>query len=219
MPKVNDKINRIKESQRKTGKSNFYSLTSYISYRKILFLLFIMTFSFSLLAEEKPNFAINGKLQSKQGSFPDAWNTATFDGFIYDPSGGHDRTGSIEIPSGTESVNMRQGGYKLVPGEKYKLSIWVKTKDFEMKRGGFVIINAGWYSSRGIGEFAKNSDWKLYEMVVYPPPARGDGSFALCFFAMKTKGTIQISDLCFEPVSEKAAKETGVASSNSVNSE
>ncbi|MDD5727727.1 MAG: hypothetical protein PHV59_04100 [Victivallales bacterium] len=205
MEKANNKINR---SQRNFRGSNF------ADYTKILFPAFLIMFSFSILAEEKPNFAVNGKLRSEQGSFPDGWDTRTFDGFTYDRSGGHDGTGAVGIPSGTKSVNMRQGGYKLVPGEKYKLSVWVKTKDFEMERGGFVIINAGWYSSRGIDKFDKNSDWKLYEAVVYPPQARGDGTFALCFFALQTKGTIQISDLRFEPVSEKAAKDTVVASSN-----
>lgn len=55
-------------------------------------------------------------------------------------------------------MSVRQQGLKLVAGETYKISAWVKTNAFSSGHYGVILHNSGWFSSQGLREWPETTD-------------------------------------------------------------
>jgi len=154
------------------------------------------------------NLLVNGVLLSEQGNFPDNWNTRDINHFQYARSGGPDGKAFLGVVNGDgiSTYDVRQGGYKLIPGELYRIGAWVKTDHFKASRAGVIILNDGWSKSAGITEFPENTDWKYFEADITAPTTKEGHAFA--FFIVKATGSIQAADLSLYPLSDRAKKES-----------
>nr|MCR4574275.1 carbohydrate binding domain-containing protein [Lentisphaeria bacterium] len=107
------------------------------------------------IAQVKPgdNLLVNGKFDADQEDFPPFWANQASRYLSYNPSGGPNGLPSVKLasaePSNTEST-FRQYDLELVPGETYRVSAWVRTKDFKSRHYGFTVCNNGWFSEQGI---------------------------------------------------------------------
>ncbi len=127
--------------------------------RKIgLLCMTVMLSAWAALAAVAPgqNLLINGELDAEQMDFPPFWTATNREVATYEPTVGPESTGAVilKAPAGEKaSVSVRQQGLKLVAGETYKISAWVKTNAFSSGHYGVILHNSGWFSSQGLREW------------------------------------------------------------------
>ena len=103
-----------------------------------------------------------------------------------------------------------QSNLKLIPGEKYRIGGWVKTRNFSSPANAmtaFYVHNSNWSKDVKTGKFPANTNgkWVLIQKdVIMPPDAKGSYTFAL--WGPKSKGDLEISHPFVVPVSAKARK-------------
>ncbi len=159
---------------------------------------------------EGENLLVNGSFDAEQVAFPEFWSpSSSTKGVVYLRTGGPEgRKPAVALQgdgskSGTASI--RQQGMTLVAGETYKLSGYIRTKNFTCRNGGMIIHNGGWYNEVGIKNLPADSDWKLYEKTFKLFPSR-DKEYGLALFASDPAGEIAFAELKLEAVSEGARK-------------
>ena len=178
--------------------------------KQIIALFFTVLFlSFAEAAvTEGENLLVNGDFTADQIDFPGFWNPSSRKNVVYDSTGGLEKKASIGLKSIGDvpvSVKVRQQGVILVPGEKYKLSGYVKTKGCKSLVAGFVLHNDDWTSSEGFVNLPADSDWTFKEKVFTLFPSKSK-EYGLAMFAEKLTGEIYFADLKLEALSEKARK-------------
>ncbi len=164
----------------------------------------------SLLAAEEVNLLANGKLSCEQGSFPECWTARDTSIFTYSRTGGHDNGPFIEMTGDGEKQErtVQQFNLKLVPGESYKVSVWVRTRGFVSSHCGVIALDAGWTASRGLkaGKFPRdtNGKWVYCEEVIPKMIPSKNNTYRFAMFAVNQQGSIAFSDVKLIPLSQAA---------------
>jgi len=161
-------------------------------------------------ARGSENLLVNGRFDAEQVAFPEFWtSSSSTKGVVYQRTGGPEgRMPAIVLKGDTEAagqVSVRQQGLTLLAGEMYKLSAYVKTKDFKSRNGGLIIHNAGWTSDTGLKKFPVDSDWTFLEKTFTLFPSR-DKEYGVALFAIDLAGEIAFADVKLEALTEAARK-------------
>ncbi len=159
---------------------------------------------------EGENLLINSSFDAEQVSFPEFWSpSSSIKGVVYQRTGGPEGRKPAIVLQGnggkSGQVSVRQQGMKLVAGETYKLSGYIKTKGFQSRNAGLIIHNGGWFNEAGFKNLPADSEWKLHEKTFKLFPSR-DKEYGLAMFAIDLIGEIAFADLKLEAVSEGARK-------------
>ena len=105
------------------------------------------------------NLVFNGDFKMPGGDRPLGWITNPHAEFIHE--GGPENKPYVRLkPSGMHKYEnkFRQYNLTMVPGSKYRLSAWVRTKGFKSSHYGIVLTNQGWFAAEGLSGFPENSD-------------------------------------------------------------
>ena len=160
------------------------------------------------------NLLINGELDAEQMDFPPFWTATNREVATYEPTVGPESTGAVilKAPAGEKaSVSVRQQGLKLVAGETYKISAWVKTNAFSSGHYGVILHNSGWFSSQGLREWPETTDgWQFLEHTFKLTESK-DGTYGAAIFAQNFSGEAQIARVKVEAISERALAGSSVS--------
>jgi hypothetical protein len=173
-------------------------------------LLSVLILSVSIgLAAVKPgeNLLINGAFEAEQLSFPMFWekggsNTG------YDPTGGPGNTGALVFsnPDGLKGISStcRQHDQRIIAGETYKMSAYIKTTGFKSRHCGIIVHDNGWHKEHGIRSFPENTDgWQYLEQTFVLQESEG-GVYGVAIFAIEYVGEIRFAQVKLEAISEAA---------------
>ena len=176
---------------------------------KKLFLLMMLA-CIAAYCQVKPgeNLCVNGMLEADQEPMPPFWNYANAKYISYNPNGGPNSTGCLifeNLEAEPVHVNARQHELHLVKGETYKVSMYVKTKNFKnTKHYGWVVINSGWFSEQGIKKIPENTDgWIKLEQEFMLKESKDDLHGVALFFTGLT-GRVEVAQLKLEAISPEA---------------
>ena len=175
---------------------------------KKLLLYSLCLLGLAVFAQVKPgeNLLVNGKFEADQEDFPPFWANQAGRYLSYNTSGGPNGIPSIKMtspePSNTEST-FRQYDLELVSGETYRVSAWVRTKNFQSKHYGITVCNNGWFSEQGIKEFKPTQDWTLMTNE-FKAEKSSNGKHMMIFFAVNFQGEVEIADVKLEAISKGA---------------
>ena len=168
-------------------------------------------FAFSVLVAYCDNLILNGKFEADQVEVPSYWRSSDPDGVLKimscRSSGGPNGIPSVRFanPPGSklQTFSLRQYDLTLVKGGKYRISAWVRTKDFRPRRFGIIAINARWQQSGGIEKVEPTSDWHKVEAEIEMFDSL-DGRFSVAIFIQKFTGEIEVADVSLQALSEDA---------------
>lgn len=171
-------------------------------------LLSSVILSISAFAE---NLVLNGRFEADQVDVPTYWRSSDPDGVLNimkcRQSGGPNGIPSVRFfnrpGAKLQSFSLRQYDLTLVKGGRYRISAWVRTKDFAPRRFGILAVNAKWRGSAGIDKVEKTMDWRRFEVDVDMMDSL-DGRYSLTIFMQKFTGEIEIADVSLVPLSEDA---------------
>ncbi|MBN2291429.1 MAG: carbohydrate binding domain-containing protein [Pirellulales bacterium] len=155
------------------------------------------------------NLLINGSFDAEQVDFPEFWSPSSSKNVVYNRAGGPEGKKASIVLKGDKttptSVNVRQQGIVLVPGEKYKLSGYIKTKGYKSHAAGLVVHNGGWTSSVGFQNLPADSDWtfKQKTFTLFPSKTK---DYGLAMYANDLSGEIHFADIKLVALGEKARK-------------
>ena len=177
-------------------------------FKKLLLMTLLVCISGYCQVKPGENLCINGMLEADQETMPPYWEFANVKYISYNPTGGPDSTGCLIFENLEDTpvhVNARQHELHLVKDETYKVSCYVKTKNFKnTKHYGWVVINTGWYSEQGVKKIPENTNgWVKLEEQFTLKPSRDDLYGVALFFTGLT-GRIEVAQLKLEAVSPEA---------------
>ena len=158
------------------------------------------------------NLLANSIFESDQLEVPGCWNmTGGKDFYVWSANGGPNAAPAVTFDAsradGPGSFCMRQGGFRLLPGGRYRVSGWVRAKDFGSKRCGIVVANTGWQWSDGIRIDAYSGGWKRFSADLVAESSRND-SWTVILFADDFSGRIELADVRLVPLDERTAAGT-----------
>ena len=158
------------------------------------------------------NLVVNGRLETDQTQFPLGWlnpeHAKVGESVFFEQAGGPGAIPCVRFanPSATpDKFTLRQVGYTLVPGAKYRISAHVRTKGFK-GRGLFCVIPLGWTAEAGVSGFPPDSPWKLYERDITAPATTNPNSYNLVLYGGKYTGEISFADVRLQALDEAAVK-------------
>ena len=161
--------------------------------------------------EPGENLIVNPRFVTDQGNSPDFWNllhgTAKFS---CRPVGGPGDVPyvSIDAAGGAGgSPSLRQYGLRLHDKGRYRLSGWVRKREFSAVRSGFVIASAGWKRDEGVIFENGSCDWRRFtkEFTAFPSD---DGMWFAAFYANTSEGRVDLADVRLEAIDEETAART-----------
>ena len=165
---------------------------------------------FGLYAQVKPgeNLCVNGMLEAEQQPMPAFWEYSNKDVIKYNGTAGPNSTAAFIIDNETETpirFTIRQHELTLIKDETYKVSLYVKTRNFKnTKHYGWVIINSGWHSEQGVHTFPENTDgWVKLEEEFKLKDSK-DGMYGAALFFTGMTGHVEVAQLKLEAISEGA---------------
>ncbi|MGI5924188.1 MAG: hypothetical protein ACOX9E_09610 [Lentisphaeria bacterium] len=163
----------------------------------------------SLLAVVAPgeNLLLNGDFEAEQAVFPHFWTANPPRLVSFNATAGPGAVGALRLsnPEGESGVaSVRQLGLRLVAGETYKMSAWVKTSDFASGHCGIIVHNTGWFSSQGVRSFPATSDGWQYLENTFALETSKDGNYGVALFAKNFRGQIEIAKVKLEAISAGA---------------
>ncbi len=112
-------------------------------------------------------------------------------------------------------IQIRQTGIKLVPGAKYRIGGWVKTKNFsspDSARTAFYVHNSNWSREVKTAKLPANTNGKWVRLeadVVMPDSPNGTYTFTL--WGPKSKGELEFCYPFIIPISAAAVKNSAPA--------
>ncbi|NLG13381.1 MAG: hypothetical protein GX561_04150 [Lentisphaerae bacterium] len=175
--------------------------------------LFLLLSTCLLFAEVNPgdNILLNGRLEADQADFPVFWSSTRPENVVYNTSDGPGGLPTIRLKGADgetrPETSVRQFSLRLVPGETYKMSAWVKTTGFSCNHYGIIVHNTGWFEEGGIRNVAKDQDWTRME-AQFQAMKSSDGHYGCAIFAVNYQGEFQVADIKLEAISPKALAET-----------
>ena len=158
------------------------------------------------------NVLANPIFESDQLDVPGCWNmTDGKEVYVWSANGGPKACPAVTFDAsraeGGTAFSMRQGGFRLLPGGRYRLSGWVRANGFRAKKAGVLVINTGWQWSAGIRFEACSGGWRRLCEEFVAEPSRGD-CWTLILFADDFSGRIEFADLLLTPVDDRTAAGT-----------
>jgi len=169
-----------------------------------------------VVAEVEPgeNLLINGAFETEQLGFPIFWQKGG-DHTGYDPTGGPGDAGAVVFsnPEGLEGARStcRQHDQQIIADETYKISAYVKTRDFSSSHCGVIVHNNGWHKENGIRSFPENTDGWQYMEQTFELQESENGVYGIAVFAINYIGEIQFAQVKLEAISEAALAGSSVS--------
>jgi hypothetical protein len=167
----------------------------------------VLSSSVNAAVAEGENLLINGAFDAEQVDFPECWSASSTKNVIYLRAGGPEgkRVAIVLQSDGTAvgTVSARQQGMKLVAGETYKLSAFIKTKGLKSRNGGLVVHNNGWVNGVGFTALPADSEWTFMEKTFKLFPS-SNKEYGIAMFAVDLTGEIHFAALKLEAISEGA---------------
>lgn len=118
-------------------------------------------------------------------------------------------------PSINPGISLRHWHIMLVPGERYRLSCWIKSVDLSAISAGVIVCNNNWSASAGFDKISPNQDWTFHE-TEFVAPSSPTGEYFVAGFAYKFTGEINFADVKLEAVTEKAQKNSWTVNAESL---
>jgi len=169
--------------------------------------------------EEGVDFLVNGRFERDQNDVPVGWAVPSGlelgQGCVFTTNEGPEGKPSMRLKSETPvKVYMRQWNLTLVPGAKYRLSTWVRTKNFSSGgHGGLLVVNCGWTGETGLDKFPANSDWHREELEFQMIASKTRINYCVVFYFKALTGEIEFADVKLEALDEVAKKESARSAS------
>ena len=169
-------------------------------------------FVMSLLAAVQPdeNLLSNGALLSERTDTPPTgWSVEAEVRYLSYHANGGPADGPYvsfvnfgDAATSGETV-LRQYGFALAAGERYHISVWVRTRDFASTNCGAIIGNDGWTSSVGPTGFGGTQEWTKLEGD-YTMIESADNMYFAAIYACHFTGELDVADFQVTAVSEGA---------------
>ncbi|MBR4221375.1 MAG: hypothetical protein IKR81_09480 [Victivallales bacterium] len=153
------------------------------------------------------NLVFNGDFKMVRGDQPLGWITNPHAEFVLE--GGPKNKPYVRLkPSGLLRYEnkFRQYNLTMVPGSKYRLSAWVRTKGFKSTHYGIVLTNMGWFKAEGLSGFPENSDWTFYKTDFVCPESTSVEAYGFVCFACDQQGVMEFTDIRMEALDEAGRK-------------
>lgn len=183
------------------------------------FLSIILTVTLALFGKVAPheNILDNGYFKTDRTDTPPlGWSNEGQTSYLtYNTSGGPEDKPFVsfknlsDTPTTGETI-LRQFGFKLVPGEKYMFSAWIRTDNFKSTNAGFIVGNHGWTKGDGIFFPQNSQDWTYMEHEV--KMFESSGAYFAAVYAVKFTGEIDIADAKITANTDLARLNTEVTS-------
>ena len=165
----------------------------------------------ALVGVRAENLLLNGALEADQVDVPTFWRVSNVDGatpvVACRSSGGPSGGPSVRFynPPGSKMQNaeLRQYDMTLLPGGRYRLSAWIRTKDLIAQRFGVLVANARWRRSDGVGRCERDSAWHKVEAEIDMFDS-ADGLYSFVVFLRRFTGELEVADLSLEPLDERS---------------
>ncbi len=153
------------------------------------------------------NILLNGRFETDQTDLPLYWSVSAPRGCVtWQPSGapGGLPCMSFRNPkSATAEMTLRQYDITLVSNGLYRVSLLVRTKDFESRNHGAVAINNGWYWADGVHTFPKTTDWTRLTREFRAKPS-SNGKYSVAVYAIAFSGELDVADFRLEALDDAA---------------
>ncbi len=169
-------------------------------------------FVMSLLAAVQPgeNLVTNGALSSERTDTPPTgWSVEAEVRYLSYHANGGPADGPYvsfvnfgDAATAGETV-LRQYGFALAAGERYHISVWVRTRDFASTNCGAIIGNDGWTSSVGPTGFGGTQEWTHLEGD-YTMIESANNIYFAAIYACHFTGELDVADFQVTAVSEGA---------------
>lgn len=169
-------------------------------------------FVMSLMAAVQPgeNLVTNGALSSERTDTPPTgWSVEAEVRYLSYHANGGPADGPYvsfvnlgDAATAGETV-LRQYGFALAAGERYHISVWVRTRDFASTNCGAIIGNDGWTSSVGPTGFGGTQEWTHLEGD-YTMIESSDNTYFAAIYACHFTGELDVADFQVTAVSEGA---------------
>lgn len=172
--------------------------------------IWTLFFSASIaVAAVKPgeNILINGTFESEGRAWPPFWDKGGSNASC-NPTGGPGKTGAV-VFSNREgltgiSSTCRQHDQRIVAGEKYKMSAYVKALGFKSAHCGIIVHDNGWYKEYGLRSLPENTDgWQYLEQTFELKESKND-VYGVAIFAINYTGEVQFAQVKLEAISAGA---------------
>ncbi len=161
------------------------------------------------VAAVKPgeNILINGTFESEGRAWPPFWDKGGSNASC-DPTGGPGKTGAVVFSNreGLKGISStcRQYDQRIVAGETYKMSAYVKALGFKSAHCGIIVHDNGWYKEYGLKSFPEDtSGWQYVEQTFVLQESK-NGIYGVAIFAIGYLGEIQFAQVKLEAVSAGA---------------
>ncbi len=150
--------------------------------------------------EAGENLLINGALEADQADMPPYWVVRQQKNTTWSPSGGPDGRPCVTLKSdgsSSEEMSFRQYGLRLAEGGRYRISAYVRTAAFSVKRSaGVCLVNNFWKKSAGVGKIPSDTAGKWVKMEQeFTCFASDNGAYSFVVYASGLKGEMSVADL------------------------
>ena len=158
---------------------------------------------------EIPNLVNNGYFRLGGKDFPPpGWTTGNVGTYGKSYHDGR----SVHLPgSDRAGIALRQNGLVLVPGERYRISGYIRGGDFTgPMQGQVVVAGPRWSKIRGYLFTEKDikPEWQYFEVVFTPEPSSSGEWETIIYRTGAGGGWIEVDRLIVEGLTEKALKES-----------
>lgn len=165
-----------------------------------------------LMAQDGRNLAFNGDFKLAAYGHVYGWICPPAPYTTYHATGGPDGLPYVAMRQGDDDSyenKLRLKYLTLVPGERYRLGAWVRTKDFSARRGELLLVNNPWYKETGIKKFPATTDgWQKFEMEVVCPEKDSGGDYDVVLLIIGQRGELDVADIRLTPLTEVAAEKS-----------
>ena len=188
------------------------------------FLFFLFCALLSAAVGPNDNILSNGELKTDRTDAPPLfWGiTSQTAKAEYFPNGGPDNKPYIRMyndgPADGIENTFRQLDLRLVAGEPYKLSAWVKARNYNCTLCGISICNAGWTNFTGLRPENGTYDWTYLERE-FTMMDSADKTYFAAIFANNFSGEICVADIRLTALSEAARKGSSAPQTTDIQSQ
>ena len=108
---------------------------------------------------------------------------------------------------GDGTSSLKQEDIRLVPGAKYRLGAWVKTKDLKADKFGFVVTPWAWLSAHGPDIPADTGgEWRWIEEEIEAPPSNFETYACRVYTVNHRSGGFSVKGLSLKAVEDAGAR-------------
>ena len=145
------------------------------------------------LAGFAQNLLVNGNFISEDGDLPPEWFSSSYK--VAD-KGGPDGQSYVYFSNDDTSlaINVKQEHITLVPGEKYRITAFVKTKKLRFAKLLLGIFDYGWHHEAGVTSIPKDTEGKWLEVnkEITCPVSSDTTFYSFCSYVGNMQGEIAL---------------------------